>query len=557
MFEHFIHNPQHGAVLACADDVGAALRGLRHLITMHGLFEKIRRVSGLTLKPKKCIAILTACAVTPHNLKVVRAWLRDNIPEWANFQISGCGKYLGVYIGPKIGGLNWQAPMDKFVLRTKEIANQKAPLVHACAQFASRALSVTGYVGQMIPPPALFKVLELRLAGKILRLATNSFCTNTAYSLARIHGPKLVRPLAYLVAALTRASFKTFSFSQMSKDLYECALQSKSLADVGNGAFRPYGWDSDALCDNLSRALKGDIAEAYFPGAKALMLRAFRDYQRGDIKGSLQKHLYNLLLKTVPNDFEKLFEKRFPVLGIDARCASLFGDARFPSFCAGLKLGLKHLPSVSAMALLRTWSNGWFTTSRVKNHDSPLLPCVFGCSDAQDTLKHYLTCDSVWPIVCSACGASTPVLSFPPEKRACLVDPSSADIARWVVVFNVYHSMRNINGAEIHAAVDSGVFDTVLQITFESSVHFAAESGFGLPNAVSEDARRVRVGLPAPPCASTGSSRVPVYGRRASSCTSGAPKARASPTIQSSGARSSFIAQVDAAMPAAWGHQQT
>ena len=66
---------------------------------------------------------------------MIRGWLKESIPEWINFQINACGKYLGVYLGPKIGGLNWQAPMEKMSIRAEEIASQRGPLVHACGQF--------------------------------------------------------------------------------------------------------------------------------------------------------------------------------------------------------------------------------------------------------------------------------------------------------------------------------------------------------------------------------------------------------------------------------------
>ena len=51
------------------------------------------------------------------------------------------------------------------------------------------------------------------------------------------------------------------------------------------------------------------------------------------------------------------------------------------------------------------------------------------------------------------------------------------------------------------------------------------------------------------------SSRVP--GQSASSFSSAVPEVRASPTVQAHGARSSFVAQADTAMPVAWGLQQT
>ena len=42
LFEHYIYNPGLGAVYACADDIGAALKDIRGLIICARLFEKFR-----------------------------------------------------------------------------------------------------------------------------------------------------------------------------------------------------------------------------------------------------------------------------------------------------------------------------------------------------------------------------------------------------------------------------------------------------------------------------------------------------------------------------------
>ena len=101
--------------------------------------------------------------------------ISNHIPDWKNFKFSPMGKYLGIHIGPVIGGLNWKAPMDKAMTRAAEIHAQKSPLPYACGLYSSRALSALGYVAQLIPPPESFKIAELRMGNKILRLATNSF----------------------------------------------------------------------------------------------------------------------------------------------------------------------------------------------------------------------------------------------------------------------------------------------------------------------------------------------------------------------------------------------
>ena len=93
----------------------------------------------------------------------------------------------------------------------------------------------------------------------------------------------------------------------------------------------------------------------------------------------MQKHVYNLLIPTIPNDFAKLFKRRFCVLGMDGSLADQLARESFPSFANGFKALLKPLHKQSAMAILRTWSNGWFTTYRT--HEPELFPCIFGCSD--------------------------------------------------------------------------------------------------------------------------------------------------------------------------------
>ena len=67
-FEWHILSPGLGAVYACADDVGAALRELKSLRILHRLFSRYRLVSGLTLKPSKCVGIMVSIECTVANV---------------------------------------------------------------------------------------------------------------------------------------------------------------------------------------------------------------------------------------------------------------------------------------------------------------------------------------------------------------------------------------------------------------------------------------------------------------------------------------------------------
>ena len=110
-FEHYIHNPQLGAVFACADDVGAGFKHLKHFKLLFQMFDAYRKVSGLTLKARKCFAILVGSSLTSGTVALLESWLQANVPEWINLQFCGQAKYLGIHIGLTLGGKNWEAPI--------------------------------------------------------------------------------------------------------------------------------------------------------------------------------------------------------------------------------------------------------------------------------------------------------------------------------------------------------------------------------------------------------------------------------------------------------------
>ena len=155
------------------------------------------------LKPKKCIMILTVSCTSEENKRVYKEWLTKNIPDWANFKINAASKYLGIFLGPKAGALQWKAPMVKFYDRVDQIYRQKLPPSLAGARYGTHGVSVMGYVGQFMPPPRNFMAIELATASKVLHMATNALDTSAVFSLELVGGPKLVRPLHFLFSALS------------------------------------------------------------------------------------------------------------------------------------------------------------------------------------------------------------------------------------------------------------------------------------------------------------------------------------------------------------------
>ena len=83
----------------------------------------------------------------------VRRWLRDHIPEFANFKIASAGKYLGWHLGLEGSQLSWIAPLAKYQARVLEIVDGHAPATVALQRYNQRAVTVLSYVAHLCNPP--------------------------------------------------------------------------------------------------------------------------------------------------------------------------------------------------------------------------------------------------------------------------------------------------------------------------------------------------------------------------------------------------------------------
>ena len=89
---------------------------------------------------------------------------------------------------------------------------------------------------------------------------------------------------------------------------------------------------------------------------------------------------------------ERLLERRFGAIGVDAARASMFAPSQLENLSTKLVKACRRLPHIANMCVSRTWTNGWFASHRMHHLEPP--PCIFGCTDAKDELKHYLKCSS-------------------------------------------------------------------------------------------------------------------------------------------------------------------
>ena len=111
--ERAIDDACRGMVRTCADDVGVALYELRHSKVFFPIYEQCKSATGLALKPPKCVIVPTGIE-WHHDLEpAIQSWLQTNIPQWAHFKVKPYAVYLGFFLGPAAGQVQWNAPIKK------------------------------------------------------------------------------------------------------------------------------------------------------------------------------------------------------------------------------------------------------------------------------------------------------------------------------------------------------------------------------------------------------------------------------------------------------------
>ena len=438
----------------------------------------MRKASGLTLKPSKCILIPLACDTSSVNIDRILGWLRANIPEWSHMNIKNMGKYLGVVIGPGVlPDTNWESPSQKFQERTAQVAASGLPASLIPYQYMSKALSVLGYIGQMHRPPARFRSFELRIATKLLGFATNSLTTRVAYNLGHFGGPSLARPSTYLHACRARACLKTFSgFVEMHKRLVDAHTDAATLARLKPGAATPDGWGSDALCTNLFEMYEGRVVDDDFPDLGRIVLKHRRlcESVPGHQDG-LQKKISLDLQRNIPNGWPILIQRRSPALGIPPT----FSPANdFPKYFMRISSGL---PPQIRMIAFKTWSHSWASTERY--HEEYVLSCIFGCGGC-DNLRHYLLCDVLWTLVIG-CAAPRVHYLLPdvqseliPAFRACLLNADKTSLVLLSLAFKLYHALKLDHRRLVDTAFAREDFDDVIATSLDLIEFFLLDFPF-------------------------------------------------------------------------------
>jgi hypothetical protein len=121
--------------------------------------------------------------------------------------------------------------------------------------------------------------------------------------------------------------------------------------------------------------------------------------------------------------------------GLSSAGAALHAHAWFPALCVTLNsIGL-----FIRVCWLKTIVGGWCTSDRLQLDRR--WPCVFGCPDCSDEIRHYLVCPVLWQF-----GRETLNLrefDIDVESRLCLRNPSTDKLRLLAFVHCLYHHIRN------------------------------------------------------------------------------------------------------------------
>jgi len=161
-----------GIVCACADDIGLALRSIMSLVVVFDIFRGAELLTHRVLKPLKCILVLLSrrmpVSFSPleyghrfwpgyTTFEDISRWssllLGKFVPVWKGFQVKSEAPYLGTYLGPGAGALQWSSSTAKWAQRDRPIAATDAPPFTAANWYNSRAVTTLSFLSQLYQPP--------------------------------------------------------------------------------------------------------------------------------------------------------------------------------------------------------------------------------------------------------------------------------------------------------------------------------------------------------------------------------------------------------------------
>ena len=177
--------PKLSTTRVCADDFGSALKMLKSLKRQASIFRMCSKVSGLQLKPVKCVLVFTGIELTNSIIFAIRNWLKKHIPEFADFKIQSSGKYLGWYLGKNSVKLSFEAPLAKYQSRVSEVVQGKAPISASIVRYNQRCIPCISYVSQFANPCRQdydLQAIEHTAVHRVFRMPPQAMSRNLMHS---------------------------------------------------------------------------------------------------------------------------------------------------------------------------------------------------------------------------------------------------------------------------------------------------------------------------------------------------------------------------------------
>ena len=305
-------------------------------------------------------------------------YLQDVVGDWSQFKVALAGTYLGFRVGPD-GGVraSWAAPLAKFRERAHALGAAGLAPSLGCRLYARNVSPVLSYVEQLCEAPPELRVAEQSACEKLHHAPHNMFSGDSRYYLQQSG----LMQFGSLAVRGTAARIRT-ALSTCTAWRREHQLLTRARLEDGPGTNQAAApdklvdfpnWSSRAFADVLFDASRHWAAAASAPTNKGLQAAIAKKLAPATLASDLAVEMLPRLRRFLA-----------PLAFSD--------EYLLPQLRATLDVVRPLAPSIG-WALVRTWANGWITTSRTGTKNQP---CCFGCpwhydGNNTDRLDHYVT----------------------------------------------------------------------------------------------------------------------------------------------------------------------
>jgi len=406
---------QSGIIRAFADDIGMVVEDFfRDGRIAQTVFSEFASMSGLELNLPKTVAI----PLWPKGVQEIQQSMSQGQFFWDQIQIASSGKYLGFSSGPGKGFSSWDAPICKYLGRTRRWQEIGEGTQFATLAYNTFALTTLSFVSQLESPPPAAISAEQQGLRNMLPGPGNWFVPEDAFYFKDGYGQ--ARSFKSLEIASSAAKLRIIHMHNVarSKGLIPCRQSISQMSTQLNGFLnrpieldRVTEWSAWYAGAHVHRLAEN---ERVLQARNITLPRCLQEIaggpppwdpkQKQKQRMELQKHVSGLLASSKAPYFpDRIRHKLYRWMDLTATGPSARESARWmlygpPAHIARRVHGvLKRLhslvpPRVGSATLHTLW-NGWCTARRFQDHVPANDRCWLGCGEgARDSIEHYCRC---------------------------------------------------------------------------------------------------------------------------------------------------------------------